>query len=102
MSVVLNKKWFAGLIAVLVVTAGFVVDVQAADIFYIQRQDDPVDEGDDAQIEFLEGLGHTLDIWSNDSSSADPDGAFEAAEEADLVWINESVSSGIHQLQGRS
>lgn len=94
MSVVLKKKWFVGVVVALVVTAGIVVDLQAAEIFYIQRQDEPVDEGDDAQIEFLEGLGHTLDIWSNDSSKADPDGAFEAAEEADLVWINESVSSG--------
>ena len=57
MSVVLKKKWFAGVVAALLVTAGIVVDLQAAEIFYIQRQDDPIDEGDDAQIEFLEGLG---------------------------------------------
>lgn len=86
------KKIFCGLMATVVVTAG--VTANAADIFYIQRSDDPVDEGDDAQIEFLEGLGHTLDIWSNDSSSADPEGALDAADEADVVWINESVSSG--------
>ena len=89
----LKKDIVVGLIAAIVVMTGVVADVNAADIFYIQRNDDPSDEGDDAQIEFLEGLGHTLDIWSNGSADADPEGALEAADEADVVWINESVSS---------
>ncbi|MCA9213424.1 MAG: hypothetical protein KDB27_10190, partial [Planctomycetales bacterium] len=94
MSLMLNKSTFRNLLGAIVLVACVAGSTNAADIFYIQRNDDPSDEGDDAQIEFLEGLGHTLDIWGNDSANADPDGAFEAAEEADLVWINESVSSG--------
>ncbi|MDG2380411.1 MAG: PEP-CTERM sorting domain-containing protein [Pirellulaceae bacterium] len=93
MKILVELKFLAMGLATIFLATGIVADAKAAEIFYIQRADEPVDEGDEAQIDFLEGLGHSLDVWSNDSAAADPEAALEAADDADVVWINESVSS---------
>lgn len=69
-------------------------NAQAADIFFGYRDEFALSEGDEAQIDYLENtLGHTLDLWDNNRIQNNEEEATEAAEEADLVWIDESISS---------
>ena len=68
--------------------------IDAANVMFMYRDEFNLSEGDEAQIAFFENRGDTLDLWDNNTIQADPEGALDAAEDADLVWINESVSSG--------
>ncbi|MCA9217458.1 MAG: PEP-CTERM sorting domain-containing protein [Planctomycetales bacterium] len=65
----------------------------AAKVMYLLGNDLDPSEGSQAIIELLEDRGDELDLWGNDLLSSDPDGAFDAAEAADVIFIDESISS---------
>ena len=69
--------------------------VNGAQVMYILGDEFTPTEGSEAIIELFEARGHEVELWDNALlQSGDPDEIFDAADDADLVYIDESVSSG--------
>jgi len=69
-------------------------DAISAEIFFMFRDEFALSEGDEAQLALFEDRGDTVDLWDNARIQSDEFLALETADEADLVWVDESVSSG--------
>ncbi|MEZ6120227.1 MAG: hypothetical protein R3C28_27150 [Pirellulaceae bacterium] len=68
--------------------------LNAGQIMYLLGNELAPTEGNEAIIEFFEARGDTLDFWDNNLlQNSDPDDALDAANLADLVFIDESISS---------
>lgn len=62
-----------------------------------EETEDPateISEGDAAQIAIFEERGYDLIFWDNNMIQSDPNEALWIADEADLVYVSESISSG--------
>ena len=67
--------------------------LSAAKVMYLLGSELTPSEGSEAIIEIFEARGDELEFWDNDLLQGDPDEIFDAAEAADLVFIDESISS---------
>ena len=65
----------------------------AANVMYILGNEAAPTEGNEALLEFFEARGDTVELWDNSLLQDDPDLVLETANAADLVFIDESVSS---------
>lgn len=79
----------------LALLAGFITPfADGADIFFMLRDEFALSEGDEAQLEIFDERGDTVELWDNNRIQEDEFASLDAADEADLVWVDESVSSG--------
>ena len=83
-------RCFLGVLLICVLGA----NLPAADVMYILGNEQGLTEGNEAILDLFEDRGDEVEIWDNTLLQGDPDAALEAADEADLVFIDESVSSG--------
>jgi hypothetical protein len=77
----------------LIVASMLATPTRSAEVMFILNNEFSQTEGDEAQIAIFEERNDTLDLWDNSRLQADPFDALDAANAADLVYIDESVSS---------
>ena len=65
----------------------------SADVMFILGNEGALTAGDEAQLAIFEERGDTVDIWGGDMVRDDAFLAFDVADDSDLVYIDESVSS---------
>ncbi len=65
----------------------------SANIMFLMGNEFGPSEGDEVQLAIFEERGDSLDIWDNSRLQAESFDALDAADAADLVYIDESVGS---------
>jgi hypothetical protein len=65
----------------------------SANVMFLMADELGPTEGDEVQLEIFQERGDFVDIWDNGRLQAEAADALDAADEADLVYIDESVGS---------
>ena len=78
---------------VLAIIAIWPTAIFSAEVMFVLNDEFAPTEGDEAQIAIFEERGDTLDFWDGTRLQAEGFGAVDVADEADLVYIDESVGS---------
>ena len=77
----------------IVFVAMLATSAPGAKVVYILGDELSLTEGNEVIVELFESRGDEVEFWDNALLQSDPEGALEAADEADLVFIDESVNS---------
>lgn len=97
--------WAIGRFLILVSLVLTATSVSAVEVMFALRNhpdlfeetEDPaveISEGDAVQISIFEERGYDIVFWDNSMIQSDPNEAIFIADEADLVYVSESISSG--------
>ncbi|MCA9171970.1 MAG: hypothetical protein KDB23_30095 [Planctomycetales bacterium] len=80
-------------LATLLLVAGSANVVSAAKIMYLVGNEGALTEGNEVIFDLFDARGDEIELWGNNMLRDDPDTALLVADESDLVFIDESISS---------